>query len=78
MTKFLLLILLAVVVALIWRNAKQRAADATRQRPRAPAPERIVSCAECGVHVPVSEALAEDGLMFCGEAHREAYRRRSR
>lgn len=74
MAKFLLLILLAIVVSLIWRNAKQRAADSAKRAARATAPERIVACAFCGVHVPESEAVSDDGRMFCGESHRQAYR----
>lgn len=74
MAKFLLLILLAIVISLLWRHAKQRAADSAKRATRVAPPERIVACAYCGVHVPESEAVADDGQMFCGDSHRQAYR----
>lgn len=33
--------------------------------------EKMVSCAQCGIHLPLSEAvLGTDTLHFCSEAHR--------
>lgn len=43
-------------------------------QPTAAAPERMIECAHCGLHVPESEAVAEAGLSFCCEAHRRAHR----
>lgn len=49
-------------------------------RPSAPDPQQpvaMVPCARCGVHVPGSDALAnEAGELFCSEAHRRASSRR--
>ena len=40
-------------------------------------PVAMVPCARCGVHVPGSDALAnEAGELFCSEAHRRASSRR--
>lgn len=37
--------------------------------------ERMVECAECGLHLPLSEALPGPGeRFFCGEAHRDKQR----
>ncbi len=37
----------------------------------APAIEHIVACHHCGLHVPVSDAVATSaGKRFCSEAHR--------
>lgn len=74
MAKLLLLILLAFVIAQVWRQARQRALDAERQKPQPGAPERIVACAHCGVHVPESEAVRDTGYVFCCAAHRDAWR----
>ncbi len=36
------------------------------------AAEDMVSCAQCGVHLPRSEALAARSLHYCSAAHRDA------
>jgi uncharacterized protein len=33
--------------------------------------EGMVACAQCGVHLPRSEALAARGLHYCSAAHRD-------
>ncbi len=39
----------------------------------ADAAEKMVQCARCGIHLPVSEAIAgHDAQLFCCEAHRNA------
>jgi len=37
-------------------------------------PEVMVSCAHCGVYIPASEALHQDGLDFCSQEHLKEYR----
>ncbi len=72
-------VLLAIaIVVLVW--LLRRALGARRPRPgegagkAAPVPE-LVACAQCGVHLPRSEALAVDdegasaGRYFCTEEH---------
>jgi uncharacterized protein len=44
-------------------------------RPDVPPVERMIECAQCGLHVPESEAVSGEGLSFCCEAHRQAYRK---
>ena len=39
-------------------------------------PEHMVSCAECGMHLPASDALPGRGGQFCGAAHRAAHEHR--
>jgi uncharacterized protein len=34
--------------------------------------EEMVTCAQCGVHLPRSEALAARSLHYCSAAHRDA------
>ncbi len=64
------LIFLVVVVALAWwilkSNRKSQPRDAP---PRAAAPEDMVRCAHCGVHLPRSESHALKGEYFCSEEH---------
>ncbi len=69
MLKWLLFLLLLWVGISLWNKGRVHSADATR-RP-APAPdERMVACANCGVHLPESEALRGDGgASFCCDEH---------
>jgi uncharacterized protein len=72
--KFALLLL--AVIALFWllRGGRQRVAPPPAGKPAAPAePLPIVACAQCGVHLPIGEALPGRGGVFCGAAHRADY-----
>ncbi len=68
------LIWIAVAAILWWVWSKRKAAEQRRQiddSPRPRAPERMVSCATCGVHLPESEAIGQRGRHFCSPAHRD-------
>jgi uncharacterized protein len=60
---------------------KSRLAGARRAaaRPASPppggAPERILPCDHCGVHMPASDMVIADGRHFCSPEHRDAFRR---
>jgi len=69
MTKFLLLIALAVVVWWMWRKS-QAAGSATPRPPVQREAERMVKCAYCGVNQPVSESILAAGRYYCCAAHR--------
>lgn len=71
------------LVALVQRKAeavlRERAeaagqAGGAQPRKRALRDERIVPCAHCGVHFPVSEAVTDGESSFCCTAHRDAHR----
>ena len=68
-----ILLFLVVVFVLLWllRGAMTR----RRGRPPAPpqAPQEMIACAHCGVHLPRDEALPGRGGVFCGDAHRTAF-----
>ena len=73
-----ILIFLVAVFALLWLL---RGSISRRMPPpsgpggsNAP-PQPMLACAQCGVHLPVNEALPGRGGVFCGEAHRAAYER---
>jgi uncharacterized protein len=34
----------------------------------------MVDCSQCGVHLPVSEALEAKGRYFCSDEHRRLFR----
>jgi uncharacterized protein len=71
----LLLVLLAVGV-LFWLL---RGSLARRMPPRASkhdapdAPQPMLTCAHCGMHLPRDEALPGRGGVFCDAAHRAAF-----
>jgi uncharacterized protein len=73
--KFLLF--LVAIVVLLWLL---RGTFARRRRPPVPPPAAaknqplpMLACAQCGVHLPVNEALPGRGGVFCGAAHRAAF-----
>ncbi|MCM0608941.1 MAG: hypothetical protein KA711_08075 [Ideonella sp. WA131b] len=82
-----------VVLLLVFVGALAWLAVSRRQRPpdlppvplrpgkddeRIEAPQAMVTCAHCGVHVPQADALFDAaGHPYCGEGHRQAGPRRS-
>ena len=69
----LLLIALAVAV-LFWLLFGRRGRVKPPRKPGgqpAGGAEDMVVCAQCGVHLPRSEALAARGLHYCSSAHRD-------
>ena len=78
--KFVLL--LAAVFALIWlvRGGLRGRVPPPRTDAREPgaagatgAPTPMLTCAQCGVHLPRDEALPGRGGVFCDAAHRAAF-----
>ncbi len=67
MGKIILFLVLAFAVYMVVKGAVRRnQPPAVDDRP----PERMVACGRCGVNVPRSEALEEDGRFYCSEEHR--------
>jgi len=68
------LLFLVVVFVLLWLL---RGAMTSRRRggaaPPPQAPQEMIACAHCGVHLPRDEALPGRGGVFCGDAHRTAF-----
>ncbi|GAB4180015.1 MAG: hypothetical protein Fur0039_24540 [Rhodocyclaceae bacterium] len=63
--------LLAVLAWLFFKGSKRR--SGTRGGPGGRgerSPERMVSCAHCGVHLPESEAVKRGQSYFCCDEHR--------
>lgn len=67
--KYLLLFALLAVVWWLWSKRQNKGADVYPQRP---APEKMVACAHCGVHMPESEGVVAGARVYCSEAHRLA------
>jgi uncharacterized protein len=66
MTKYLLLLVLALFACWAWRGFRKPGRTGA---PRDRAAERMVQCAHCGVNQPVSESLLADGRYYCCAAH---------
>ncbi len=76
------LLLLLVVAFGVWmlttksRIARRRAAPPNADAPPSTkaqtgaAPQAMLSCAHCGVHLPQSDALTEGQRAYCSDAHR--------
>ena len=73
--KSLVVIVALVVLWLLLRGLFRRARGEGQSpsKPPAAAPQAMLACAHCGVHLPRDEALPGRGGVFCGEAHRAAY-----
>lgn len=86
MSKVLLIIGIALGVYWLWRQG--RMAESRDARAAAPAaqpasrtgtaPQDMVACAHCGLHLPRSEALADgpggSAPFYCSAAHRQSSR----
>ncbi len=76
----LLLLLALVGVAVWWLAGRRRDTPVPRDPvppppPAAPAaaPQAMIACAHCGVHLPQADTVADAaGRAFCSEAHRLA------
>lgn len=71
--KFLVLFAVLAVAYLLWRNARieRRQAPPPEGAARPPAaPQEMVRCPTCGLHLPRSDALAgADGQFYCSAGH---------
>ena len=70
----LIFIVLCIVFAW-WVLSIYRKSLTRKEPPTAAAPEDMVRCAHCGVHLPKGESVQADGQFFCGTEHRDAYRK---
>jgi uncharacterized protein len=74
--KFLFWFLVIWLVWRVWRNVQrlkaQQAAVQDVEVPSSVAPDWMVPCAHCGLHVPREEMLVDAaGFAYCSEAHRQ-------
>jgi uncharacterized protein len=74
MGKLLLLILVGIVAYLLFKGLARSARPGEGRGPRGDA-ERMVGCSQCGVHLPISEAVEADGNYFCSDEHRRMFKR---
>jgi uncharacterized protein len=65
------ILLLAIAIWLVYVILKRY--RASMQRPRDNVTEDMVQCATCGMHLPKSDSLTQDGLHFCSHSHLEQH-----
>ena len=72
--KFVLFIVAVFVLLWLLKRSFRRGQQPPRgPRADASAPQQMLTCAHCGVHMPRDEALPGRGGVFCDEKHRAAY-----
>ena len=70
MSKLILLLIFGALAYFLFKNLKRRSRSRNTVDPDSRTPERMVACASCGVHLPVSEAVESSGRHYCCEEHR--------
>jgi uncharacterized protein len=68
--KTLLIFIVLFLIGWRWRNFTRRPPKIPRQTP--PAALDMVACSQCGVHIPVAEALPGTRGTYCSAGHRQA------
>lgn len=76
MKYLLLLALLAGLFFVLGAKRSRPREPESRTPPPPPKPQAMLSCAECGVHLPADEALPGKGGVFCSAAHRASFEAR--
>jgi uncharacterized protein len=72
MGRFIFFLLLAVAAYIGWRWLRASTDRAAPSRTdKVPAPQAMVSCAHCGLHLPRLDALPAGDRFFCCEEHRQ-------
>jgi len=72
--KYLLVLIVIVIAVGVWRG--QRRTEANPANARLAAPQDMVECAHCGLHLPRSEAIEAAGRSYCSAEHRALAQRR--
>jgi uncharacterized protein len=70
--KYLLVVMVVMVFVWRWRNARLGPVEQSKA-PRGPRgePLTMVSCLQCGLHLPQIEAVSGTKGMYCSAAHRQ-------
>lgn len=77
MLRVVLLLGLVWVIWLVWRKGQRRGEpSATPAKADVAGAEAMRQCAECGVHLPESQALPGRGGFFCCAEHRHRHEAR--
>lgn len=70
MGKFVLLVVFAALVYWIFRNRNRPTGEPRSSSSKAE--EAMVICAHCGVYLPISDSIGDEGARYCSQAHQSA------
>ena len=74
--KYLLVLIVVYVAIYIWRKNRRDELRAQPPPPRTPpavgAPQAMVRCAHCGLHLPLADAVQGPDGVYCSAAHKQA------
>lgn len=81
MMKYLLIFFIVTVLVFQWRSSRADAKTKTQAKAKAPppqkpgaqaanAPQAMIACTECGLHVPAVDAVQGSRGAYCSAAHR--------
>jgi uncharacterized protein len=72
--KYLLVLAVVLVAVWLWRNNRriEKQQQPPAARPPLPAPQDMVRCPVCSLHLPRTDALpGPDGRLYCCQEHRQ-------
>jgi uncharacterized protein len=73
--RLIVLLLLVLGAFLVYKSLTRKPPPRSGPSKRAPVPpERMVTCAHCGLRLPESDSVSADGRTFCCEEHRRLAR----
>jgi len=72
--KYLLVFAVVLIGIYLWRQGRREEMQAKPRPPKAiPAPQDMVRCAHCGMHLPAADAITgARGALYCSDAHKKA------
>lgn len=70
MTKYLVILAVIAIVYAALRAQRKTPPSRSRRGPAPKAPQEMVACAHCGVHLPREDALMLGSNAYCCAAHR--------
>ena len=69
--KYVLVALVVIIAIGIWRNNRRKVATPNTTLKKSRAPEDMVTCAHCGLHLPASDAITSPNRQqYCSTEHR--------
>jgi uncharacterized protein len=68
--KFLLVLLVLLFGAWLWRSSRQKNAI-NKKAPPLKSPQDMVSCARCGLHIPQAESVQGHDGVYCCHTHQD-------
>lgn len=74
--KYLLVFAVLGIAIWIWRSRHRQSMQERQpaQRRRIAGPQEMVACVQCGLHLPLADAVSDSAQhAFCSVAHREQY-----